>query len=264
MTRHFALNGIFIFRMSNPFDHNNEPSVRDNYRPLLELARQYGYAKDYLGILARSGKIDAKKSSTGQWFALESSVREYHSNAQEKKLFLQSEAPVDNVFRQPVPSTVLFNNESSSNAKGGFSKQLNTVIVALIAWGGVFVFTFFTPTVFDGVITKTNLETANIFQTLKDGLSQLFDRNLYDAPPAVVIFRSSQPVEPVAVPALTFSPTTSPQPASPPQVITKQTFISQPTQSLTYLEQAINDLRSNFDAFSRQVPTTFHFPETNI
>ncbi len=135
-----------------------------DYAPLAELAQQYGYAKDYLGLLARLGKITAKKSPAGQWFADPFSVQEYYANLKDPK---SSDAPVtsspapvvpESQIAVPVPSVpqplpavtpessasqaepVLSNHEGSSIPRKLFT-PINVAAAFLIA-GGIFVFMY--------------------------------------------------------------------------------------------------------------------------
>ncbi|MDO8659414.1 MAG: hypothetical protein Q7K54_02320, partial [Candidatus Parcubacteria bacterium] len=52
--------------------------IERGYLPLQILSDQYGYAKDYLGWLSRTGRIEAvRHGKYGQWYALEESLKKY-------------------------------------------------------------------------------------------------------------------------------------------------------------------------------------------
>src|SRR5665213_418975 len=139
--------------MNDPFDHNDNQILDTvdsrplrEYVSLYELAKRHGYAKDHLGWLARAGKIDAVKASTGQWYAREASFQDYVAGVAERrlasfKLLFVPNPPV----RQDAGATsasdsldivlspVLFHNEDSSNTKrtsNTLSAVLGLVVLA--------------------------------------------------------------------------------------------------------------------------------------
>src|SRR3989344_1359735 len=58
---------------------SNVISVEDGFLSLNILAKKFGYAKDHIGWLARTGRIKAIRfGNKGQWYANEDSVRSYH------------------------------------------------------------------------------------------------------------------------------------------------------------------------------------------
>ena len=185
-----------------------------DYLPLLTLAQQFGYAKDYLGWLARTGKIDAIKSTSGQWFAREMSVRTYYADAKRKFVepnFVQetnvselisipvSIIPVENRESAiPTPSeigTVLYNESSSSTQAQ--SKRINTAFKYRypLILGGILVFmnlgSLFSnmqsgsfnnlkdiPSYLPNLsIPITDLQQSNFFTTLRDGFLSLFKKD---------------------------------------------------------------------------------------
>ena len=251
-------------------DNRRAPYSPSDYRPLLELAQRYGYAKDHLGLLARTGKIDAKKSATGQWFASESSVRGYHVRVQNQKLFLEQSDPVVELSDRPVLSSVLFNNEGSSSRN--LSKPLNAVSITLAVWIGVFVFSFYTPTIFDGAVSRTQYQTAGFWTALSDGFAQLFDPNPYHVQPLAVRRTGGVAISngESLIPKQSPNPNTQIQTIR--EVVTREIIkevqaddidLNTVLLDIDGLEQRISALAASFDSFSRQVPTIHQLPVTN-
>ncbi|MDP4001684.1 MAG: hypothetical protein Q8P69_01415, partial [bacterium] len=201
-----------------------------DYLPLLTLAQQFGYAKDYLGWLARTGKIDAIKSTSGQWFAREMSVRAYYADAKRKFVepnFVQetnvselisipvSTVPVKNRESSiPTPSeigTVLYNESSSSTQAQ--SKRINTAFKYRypLILGGILVFmnlgslvnniqngSFDNPKAIPSYLSRisipiTDLQQSNLFTTLRDGFLSLFKNKEQSVPSIMVASNQESP-----------------------------------------------------------------------
>src|SRR3989344_6006303 len=127
--------------------------IKRGYLPLKGLSEKYGYAKDYLGQLSRSGRIEAvRHGKYGQWYASEESLKNYQLSltvvplSSEKissnyELELQTPpilSPSEQQNREssilklnknlvkigtPVPSIVLFKNDGSYSADPEFVSQ---------------------------------------------------------------------------------------------------------------------------------------------
>src|SRR3989344_2692443 len=53
-------------------------ALPEGYFSLIVLSEKYGYAKDYIGWLSRTGRIEAvRHGKYGQWYASESSLKNY-------------------------------------------------------------------------------------------------------------------------------------------------------------------------------------------
>src|SRR3989344_5942859 len=236
----------------------------------MQIAQRDGSAKDHLGLLARTGKIDAKKSATGQWFASESSVRGYHVRVQNQKSFLEQSDPVVELSDRPVLSSVLFNNEGSSSRN--LSKPLNAVSITLAVCIGVFVFSCYTPTVFDGAVSRTQYQTAGFWTALSDGFAQLFDPNPYHVQPLAVRRTGGVAISngESLIPKQSPNPNTQIQTIR--EVVTREIIkevqaddidLNTVLLDIDGLEQRISALAASFDSFSRQVPTIHQLPVTN-
>src|SRR3989338_11573440 len=69
-------------------------ALPEGYFSLIVLSEKYGYAKDYIGWLSRTGRIEAiRYGKYGQWYAFENSLKEYVSSlasASEKRYSAKS------------------------------------------------------------------------------------------------------------------------------------------------------------------------------
>lgn len=82
-------------------------AVAPGYIPLRLAARQYGYAKDYIGWLARNGKIDAQQNSVGLWFVREKSIKDYRDETRRTPIAPpHAVAQLASVSTPPVPPVV--------------------------------------------------------------------------------------------------------------------------------------------------------------
>src|SRR3989344_1279098 len=74
-----------LFMTENKSKPNNSISSKDSlvergYLPLQNLSEKYGYAKDYVGWLARAGRLEAiRHGKYGQWYVLEESLKKYQA-----------------------------------------------------------------------------------------------------------------------------------------------------------------------------------------
>lgn len=72
-----------LFMTEKELVTNNSVSSKDSpvgrgYLPLTNLSEKYGYAKDYLGWLSRTGRIEAvRHGKYGQWYGSEESLKKY-------------------------------------------------------------------------------------------------------------------------------------------------------------------------------------------
>src|SRR3989344_4365975 len=69
---------LFMTEKDNNLLNLTESLIERGYLPIKNLSQKYGYAKDYLGQLSRTGRIDAvRHGKYGQWYVLEKSLKEY-------------------------------------------------------------------------------------------------------------------------------------------------------------------------------------------
>ncbi len=143
----------------------NDGSTRA-FVPLHELAIKYGYTRDHLGLLARSGKIVAQKSPLGYWYADEASVLKHREVVKEQSLQIQSpviESPAvaESVAEVVSTSTLPVGTDSNSSLletetlvspvlshhdspiTTGLFKHIYTALALSVAAGGVFGSIFF-------------------------------------------------------------------------------------------------------------------------
>src|SRR3990167_10963280 len=84
------IENLDILTPSEAFD---EPETRDGFLPLNILSEKYGYAKDHIGRLARTGRIQAiRYGNRGQWYAREDQVRDYLAS-KEKRFSQEPQEP---------------------------------------------------------------------------------------------------------------------------------------------------------------------------
>src|SRR3989344_3633489 len=80
---------------------SEEQIIEEGYRPLCFLSDKYGYAKDHIGRLARTGRIQAiRYGNRGQWYAKEDDIRDYKTNRD--KRFLEPEFIADKISNTDV------------------------------------------------------------------------------------------------------------------------------------------------------------------
>ncbi len=66
-------------KINNSISSNDSPTER-GYLSLQNLSEKYGYAKDYIGSLARAGRLEAVRyGKYGQWYVLEESLKKYQA-----------------------------------------------------------------------------------------------------------------------------------------------------------------------------------------
>src|SRR3989344_8328100 len=89
--------------MSNKNKKSNPDFLtKSGYIPLRILAEKYGYAKDHIGRLARTGRIQAVRcGNRGEWYALEASVVNHKKEISEERFNLA----LPKVANSIVPST---------------------------------------------------------------------------------------------------------------------------------------------------------------
>jgi len=118
--------------------------IERGYLSLKVLSEKYGYAKDYLGQLSRSGRIEAVRyGKYGQWYATEISVKKYQLSlsqsavSESKPEILPWEVPLPaeiisnsyepkTIIAPNVLSAVLFKNDGSYSADPGLISQENS------------------------------------------------------------------------------------------------------------------------------------------
>src|SRR3989344_8692565 len=117
---------------------SEEQIIEEGYRPLCFLSDKYGYAKDHIGRLARTGRIQAiRYGNRGQWYAREDDVREYKDNRD--KRFLEPEFISDKIIdtdsdalNKYAPTLLLSQNDLGDiktvlSIQGEDSKSVNLV-----------------------------------------------------------------------------------------------------------------------------------------
>src|SRR3989344_2710030 len=129
--------------------------IKRGYLPLKSLSEKYGYAKDYLGQLSRSGRIEAvRHGKYGQWYALEESLKNYQLLLTVVPLSSEkiSSSHESEIQTPPVLSTVLCKNDGSYSADlerenffDSFNRRVNAILTFSIVLGGILFFTNIYP-----------------------------------------------------------------------------------------------------------------------
>ena len=88
-------------------------ALPEGYSTLLDLSEKYGYAKDYVGWLSRTGRIEAiRHGRYGQWYASEDSLKDYISSiasASEQRYSVRSKSSVSSTPQDVVAELAVFN-----------------------------------------------------------------------------------------------------------------------------------------------------------
>ena len=78
-------------RNKNIFNENPDSPLKEGFFPLQILEQRYGYAKDYIGWLARTGRVQAVRyGKYGQWYVSEVSLKNYRNSLTSAALAKQS------------------------------------------------------------------------------------------------------------------------------------------------------------------------------
>src|SRR3989344_1800124 len=153
--------------MSNKNKKSNPDFLtKSGYIPLRILAEKYGYAKDHIGRLARTGRIQAVRcGNRGEWYALEASVVNHKKEISEKRFSLALPKVANSIVLSPVPL-----NESSYNAKSGRIKTALFVLSmsGLLISGGM----YYGIIKFDAKELKT--KSANLFNQVDQTAADIF------------------------------------------------------------------------------------------
>lgn len=260
--------GEWFVREQSLLQYRQSFEAAGDYRPLFELADRYGYAKDYLGSLARSGRISAIKSSNGQWYARESSVRSYYDLSQEKKfapaLPSAEAAPTPSSVSVPVPSSPVLSEVVLSHNEGSYSanpkrrsKRPHTAAAYLAMLGGILILIIFSPKILNTLPENLATNQASIFSAIGDFWNSLFPTT--SSSPKVVFAPPSERLEDRQLAAANNLPSPSPEVV---QHILKQVVINGVTQSdldkikteLASMEQvSVNNLQTSLADLSTQV-----------
>jgi len=81
--------------------------------PLTNLSEKYGYAKDYLGWLSRTGRIEAvRHGKYGQWYASEESLKKYQLSL----IPFSNSKTIPSVESQPVVSESIPNEAARARS----------------------------------------------------------------------------------------------------------------------------------------------------
>ena len=119
----FALFMIEKELITNNLVSLNDSPIGRGYLPLQSLSEKYGYAKDYVGWLSRTGRIEAvRHGKYGQWYASEESLKKYQLSlipssskaipAKESQLVVSESKPETSIKMVPLPAdTVPFRIE---------------------------------------------------------------------------------------------------------------------------------------------------------
>ena len=184
------------------------------YFSLQILSGKYGYTKDHIGWLSRTGQIEAiRHGKYGQWHVKGNSLKSYISSIaseNEKRLQLKKiayssirksftptlndlgpnnnfkapqKSPTQDIsIRQPAES-VLFDlvlsneeNKSSSSAEEEVTKRINAALTASLVLGGFLLLSLFFPSSIN--LAKKGIQSA--FRPVKQAIAYLADKLLPD------------------------------------------------------------------------------------
>ncbi len=164
---------------------SEDSQIGSGYVLLKALSDKFGYAKDYLGWLSRTGRIEAvRHGKYGQWYASEESLKKYQFSLKNSnfKTFPKNKSQTSILESKPktdvhetgaqivsaVPSIVLFNNDGSYRAESDLVLQknnseltriperINAILTLSIVLGGILFFTNIYP-ITELAILKTPL-----------------------------------------------------------------------------------------------------------
>jgi len=109
----------------------NGSPVEDGYLSLDILSEKYGYAKDHIGRLARTGRIQAiRYGNRGQWYAKEEEVRDYQIS-KEKRFSQESSGPEVSVSENNLATGVVVKNFVPMQALEQPRQEVGIVLSAL-------------------------------------------------------------------------------------------------------------------------------------
>src|SRR3989338_5522315 len=87
-------------RNKNILDINPDSPVRDGFFPLHILEKRHGYARDYIGWLARTGRVQAVRyGKYGRWYVSDVSLKNYRKSLAD---FVQSKAETHSIAEKSV------------------------------------------------------------------------------------------------------------------------------------------------------------------
>src|SRR3989338_11517848 len=110
---------------------SEEQIIEEGYRPLCFLSDKYGYAKDHIGRLARTGRIQAiRYGNRGQWYAKEEEVRDYQIS-KEKRFSQESSGPEVSVSENNLATGVVVKNFVPMQALEQPRQEVGIVLSAL-------------------------------------------------------------------------------------------------------------------------------------
>ncbi|MDO8658222.1 MAG: hypothetical protein Q7K55_05765, partial [Candidatus Levybacteria bacterium] len=182
--------------------------IGEVYFSLKSLSEKYGYAKDYLGQLSRSGRIEAiRHGKYGQWYASEGSLKEYQlslsrtlvskiTSEVESGLVISGSKPdillkvspfpaettpvsigheLETANVPPVLSTVLFKNDGSYSADSGLVSRKNNLELAVVPERINAILTL--SIVLGGILFFTNIHPLTNLDIIKTPLVSKFSEN---------------------------------------------------------------------------------------
>src|SRR3989344_4406540 len=277
-------------------------SPKEGFLPIKILAEKYGYAKDYVGWLSRTGRIEAiRHGKYGQLYASEASLQNYRQTLVESRgkisqhMERESNAqPVSELGQRDVSQRlatsaqgrpVLSKNEGSLSAVNNpvLSVRRTPTAKFPLAMGG-FLFFLLPPPFLEkaGLMLSENLNNGNasIVSTLRNPIVSFFD---FFKAPEPEIQDYLVPVPTLNRNALSVVPSPSPKPV-PEKTEQRDTeslnekaisglgrIVSASTTNLTdlpsdspTLESRFASLAVPFSEFQRTTPTIHYLPSTNI
>src|SRR3989344_3081628 len=128
---------LYALGMTDEKDQNNqfngfetEALLKEGYFPLRTFTSKFGYSKDHIGRLARTGRIQAvRHGNKGDWFVHEASLERYHREAPGRFVL----SPRRNVessalpIVSPIPSEPYNRGSSIYQSRLG-GKEIGTVL----------------------------------------------------------------------------------------------------------------------------------------
>ncbi|MDP6583692.1 MAG: hypothetical protein QF535_03475, partial [Anaerolineales bacterium] len=254
------------------------------YFPVSDLAERHGYAKDHVGWLARTGRVQAiRYGKHGKWYANEKSLVDYQNSLADKpanKLVSKSQASQKTKSHSSflVPSNKSSYSAKFASIKTSEPRRTNAIPKKfLFLVGGILFLINFIPTIenIDVNLSKTPVAkqyiqmkgsiSASILSPLKAFVSKyLFP----DEGPStyLVIDPNDSMRDRVRTLESKLSQVQSPS-ISQPQPTVTQEIVTPPSllsnTLLSQISQRLDNLSNDFTSFQRITPTVIQLPPTN-
>ena len=250
----------------DPQNQNGAPTperlLKDGFLPLVALAEKHGYARDHIGRLARTGRVQATRfGNSGDWYVNEASLDNYRREMSERRPMppvLSVPAHVGNA--EPEVPSVLFNEEGSLNAEPrdvqSSPRGQYAILTLALVLGGIFVSLNLIP--IDRNESLPIDRNANILEVVGRPFAILWDWlfNTIDEPENYLVYDSlkAPPASPSTTPHISSPPippsTPGNSPAPQPRTI-ERVIITQAldTEELTAIRSGLTEGQLRLDAF---------------